>query len=126
MTHEEAKQVFLDRGFVNGIFDGDKWRQSIVVISEWLQSNSEGDAISREAVLECLKATNLKEFDWIIDAREQVKSLPSIQPKAKVGHWIGDNKSKWKCSNCGIKVIPHNNTPYCPCCGAKMEDYDET
>lgn len=41
MTREEAKEVFLNRGYVqvNGgeIFDGNKWRQSIVVISEWLK-----------------------------------------------------------------------------------------
>lgn len=28
MTIEEAKEVFINRGFVNGIFDGDKWRES--------------------------------------------------------------------------------------------------
>lgn len=37
MTKEEAKEIFLNRGFVNGFFDGNKWRQSIVVISEWLK-----------------------------------------------------------------------------------------
>ena len=41
MTREEAKDVFLNRGYVkvNGgeIFDGDKWRESIIVISEWLK-----------------------------------------------------------------------------------------
>ena len=37
MTREEAKEVFLNRGFVNGLFDGDKWRQSCVVISKWLE-----------------------------------------------------------------------------------------
>ena len=37
MTNEEAREIFLNRGFVNGLFDGDKWRQSIVVISKWLK-----------------------------------------------------------------------------------------
>ena len=40
MTREEAKEVFLNRGFINGIFDGDKWRQSVVVISGWLSQDS--------------------------------------------------------------------------------------
>lgn len=37
MTREEAKQIFLDRGFVNGKFDGDKWREAIIVISNCLE-----------------------------------------------------------------------------------------
>jgi hypothetical protein len=45
MTNEEAKQVFLNRGYVNGIFDGDKWRQSIVVISKWLEQEPVLDKI---------------------------------------------------------------------------------
>lgn len=40
MTNEEAKEIFLNRGFVNGLFDGDKWRQSIVVISKWLEQDT--------------------------------------------------------------------------------------
>lgn len=37
MTIEEAKEIFINRGFVNGLFDGDKWRQSVAVISKWLE-----------------------------------------------------------------------------------------
>lgn len=37
MTNEEAKEIFLNRGYVNGIYDGDKWRESVVVISKWLE-----------------------------------------------------------------------------------------
>ncbi len=40
MTREEAKEIFLNRGFINGIFDGDKWRQSVAVISDWLMRES--------------------------------------------------------------------------------------
>lgn len=57
MTREEAREIFLNRGFVNGLFDGDKWRQSIVVISEWLEQQPTakenlvvGDCISREFI----------------------------------------------------------------------------
>lgn len=45
MTFTEAKEIFLNRGFVkvegNYIFDGDKWRQCIIVISEWLKQQKE-------------------------------------------------------------------------------------
>lgn len=44
MTREEAKDVFLNRGFIEvegcrgRIFHADKWREACVVISEWLKS----------------------------------------------------------------------------------------
>lgn len=41
MTREEAKTVFLNRGYVevdNGTYySPDKWREACVVISEWLE-----------------------------------------------------------------------------------------
>ena len=37
MTREEAKEVFLNRGFIDGIYNGDKWREACVVISKWLE-----------------------------------------------------------------------------------------
>lgn len=44
MTREEAKKVFLNRGFVEVdggiIFDGNKWGEACLVISEWLEQES--------------------------------------------------------------------------------------
>ena len=41
MTKEEAKNILINRGFVeiNGdqVFDGNKWRNAITVISKWLE-----------------------------------------------------------------------------------------
>ena len=37
MTREEAKKVFLNRGFIDGIYNGDKWREACIVISKWLE-----------------------------------------------------------------------------------------
>lgn len=48
MTREEAKQIFLDRGFVNGVFDGNKWKESVIVISKWLEQESALDKIRGE------------------------------------------------------------------------------
>lgn len=35
-------------------------------------------------------------------------------------HWVY-NYGYWYCSNCNYGVAAHNNTPYCPRCGAKMD-----
>ena len=45
------------------------------------------DAISRKAVLDCLTATKLKKFDFILQAREEIKNLPSASTE-KTGRWI--------------------------------------
>ena len=39
------------------------------------------DYIDRADALNCLKATELKKFDWIIDAREKISNLPSVTPQ---------------------------------------------
>ena len=43
------------------------------------------DCISRQAVLDCLTATGLKKFDFILDARYKIKNLPSVTPQPKIG-----------------------------------------
>ena len=65
MTKEEAKEVFLNRGFVNGIFDGDMWRKSCVVISDWLKQESEA-----------LQFANL-EVTELFDVLQRVYRCPS-------------------------------------------------
>ena len=60
MTNEEAKQIFLDRGFVNGIFDGNKWRETVIVISKWLKQEHCEDLISRQAVINALKDNSVE------------------------------------------------------------------
>ena len=38
------------------------------------------------------------------------------------GKWLDLDPIKWECSICHYKVERWNNTPYCPSCGAKMEE----
>lgn len=45
---------------------------------------------------------------------------PMFVEEPKVGKWIGDDPAEWECSLCHYKAARWNNTPYCPCCGAKM------
>lgn len=39
------------------------------------------DAVSRQAVLDCLTATGLKKYDFILNARDKIKNLPSVKPQ---------------------------------------------
>ena len=47
--------------------------------------------------------------------KQKIDDQKTIEQKK--GKWIND-----QCSNCGYGVNPWNNTPYCPNCGAKMEE----
>ena len=39
------------------------------------------ETVSRQAALDCLTATSLKKFDFILDARDKIKNLPSVKPQ---------------------------------------------
>ena len=125
MTREEAKEVFLNRGFVNGYFDGDKWRESIIVISKWLQQEPCEDAISRKAVLDAIMANCIWENEYNLTSsriKKTVESLPSVTPKQKTGRWIEhfDESGKWyECDQCHTDWGGSVN--YCPNCGAIMK-----
>ncbi len=92
MTREEAKTVFLNRGYIEldggSYFDGNKWRESIVVISEWLKEEPCEDAVSREAVINAFpdilivgyNHTGIAEYNHACIVKI-VKSLPSVTPK---------------------------------------------
>ena len=43
-------------------------------------SDSSTDAISRQAALNCLTATGLKKYDFILNARMKIKALPPVTP----------------------------------------------
>lgn len=81
MTLEEAKKVFINRGFIEVeggiIFDGDKWRESCVVISRWFEQEPCEDVISRESALKCFEFPNTRKSDFIA----AIKQLPSVRPK---------------------------------------------
>ena len=94
------------------------------------------DAVSRQAVKDMLNAmpkwsiTKDKfacgvDVDEVIDGLEQ---LPSVQPKAKTGHWIrlpknGLSGLPWyECSECEKErcIAMLRDFNYCPNCGAEM------
>ena len=85
------------------------------------------DAISRQAALNLLKPTGLKFYDFITDARNKIKELPSVTPVKKVGHWVRDTITDiYHCSECRsiCHQDPKSKDDYCKYCGAKMEDED--
>ena len=87
------------------------------------------DCVSRSAALDaCDQSIN------IIEARDRIEELRSVQPERKTGRWIGiddEPHEDYECSNCGYvcstfsaNIEPHTEFKFCPNCGARMEVQD--
>lgn len=142
MTFEEAKDVFLNHGWIKveggTYFDGSKWREAIMVLSDYLQREPCEDAISRQAVLDIAKSSK---SNWIDNSVlfKRVNELPFVTSQPKIGKWIKNEWGNISCSSCGCtalydKVYPGESvfgkairvkSTFCPTCGAKMEEVEE-
>ena len=96
------------------------------------------DLISRQAVIEALKALEepaptAQHLSAIFDCEDTIKTLPSAQPEWKKGRWIMLDKglivTAYKCSECGRTVRDvtgydvSEDYPFCHC-GADMMEED--
>ena len=99
MTKEEAKEIFLNRGFVNGVFDGDKWRQSIVMISDWLEEDHISDKHKTE--IECNKI--FKQMSYIINKYRNLGLKITIE----VTGWGLILKGVWDLDNSDLYYFNH-------------------
>ena len=84
------------------------------------------DAVDREAVLDLCDS---KDPDYkVIHFKEDVECLPPVIPQPKTAHWIAHSRGIWieyyECSECG--KICSTNFDYCPNCGAKMQEAQES
>ena len=81
------------------------------------------DTISRQAAIDALECIN--------GVEDVLRSLPTVQPEPKEGHWIQyDKRFPWrhhyKCSECGNYLdfsgvnAGRGEANYCPNCGADM------
>jgi len=109
------------------------------------------DAISRQAVIDVIESmSNANPSYWntcnVVDRGnliDEIMELPSVTPQPKTGHWEhggelsrvfiggvlkGINYEDWHCSNCHC-VVEQSIKPkwsYCPNCGAKMVEPQES
>ena len=118
MTLEEARETFLNRGWIKAeggtYFDGDKWREAVMVISDYLQKEQCEDLISRQAAIDAF-LTELTERErknllhtwstvevkyFVVDMLEK---SPSVQPErtcvncgrtANNGGWYADGGTR--------------------------------
>lgn len=135
MTFKEAKEVFLHP---------DKWAETIVVISAYLEKNPNEDCISRQAVKDLISkyidavetismSTNSRGLNAHTDEVLKqllgnicsVNVLPPVSPQIKKGHWIDITNKKGsvialRCSCCKESPKHAIRSVFCPNCGAEM------
>jgi hypothetical protein len=98
------------------------------------------DAISRQAALDCFTQTKVKNFDFILHAREEIKKLPPVNlQEPKTGHWIEHPEIEtstpeylmfYECSECGDKQCfcksDIHKKRFCSNCGCRMFEPQES
>lgn len=102
-----------------------------------LQAQADGEYISRQAVLETLDdMDNVLDEDRTIEnykelLKECYEVLPSVKPQEKTGHWKEprnpydiDGTYYCYCDNCGGDA--HEMTDFCPNCGCRMVEEQES
>ena len=122
MTNEELKKIF-DK------YNVPTSNPFFFELASSLEQEPCEDCISREYILskahEC-RDDLADDEPCCVDA-DDIREAPSVQPKAKVGHWSHDGShwaERWICSECNYKLIDVKSR-YCPNCGAKMESEDK-
>ncbi len=102
MTFEEAKKIFLNRGYIEvpggTYYDADKWRESITVISKWLEQEPCDDAVSIQVAKKALEDRFIELQKRHDDTRYEtnyclntILELPLVTPKEKAD-WIPVSK----------------------------------
>lgn len=115
--HREREQAYM-RGYEDG---GRKYR-----------TEQSEDAISRQEALGCCRN------EWEEEVEMRLKSLPSVNPQPKTGHWIEHPEIEtstpeylmfYECSECGDKQCfcksDIHKKRFCSNCGAKMQESEE-
>ena len=90
------------------------------------------DCVSRQAVFDLLQMRLMPKEEY-----KAIYELPSVTPAPRIGRWIpvgydgyADGNPVydwWECSECEWEHTGDEDTltPYCPNCGAKMEEEND-
>ena len=90
--------------------------------------------ISEQAVLDAIYMWIIHDGSNYVSIKKQIKAIPSAEPKT--GHWIGIDEEPhedYECDKCGYVVStytanikPHTEYKFCPNCGARMVEPQES
>ena len=90
-------------------------------------TNADSDLIRRQDALAVIrtgmkKARTAARKQGYKESSEEIRKLKSVQPALVVhSHWFIASQW-WLCNNCGGRSGEGRCTPYCPWCGARMDE----
>jgi len=122
MTREQARDTLRNAAWLGT----DEDRERIEKAVELLCGEPCEETISRQAVLDLAVKIELPDSQtFFCISPEDVEALPPVTPQPKTGHWIEcEEEVKCFCSEC--KEISDYPTQFCPNCGAKMVEPQES
>jgi PHP family Zn ribbon phosphoesterase len=136
MAHDLRRINYEKMGEIDAEQFSEDMNEILDLAAKTLEQQPCEDAISRQAAIDALD----KRFDEIpmeqtteiLLLRKDLRTLPPVQPKIKVGHWIdvmvGDMPAQ-ACDQCKT-FYPLSYTGgghrFCPNCGAKMIEPQES
>lgn len=136
MTNKERDKVIRilqwlhDNKFLFRSTEEDVKYATKLAIQELSQESCE-DTINRQAVLKTLDdMDNVLDEDRTIEnykelLKECYEVLPPVKLQQKIGHWIKEN-SVLRCSICDVGVARYDKYTYCPNCGCRMVNSQES
>ena len=144
MTRDEMEEL---KGLAAsmGLYDDKNPCKRAVILGKAIKALEQQtceDAVSREAavdaankVIERDTSGNNDVVNAMIAWSAYIKSLPSVNPQPKTGHWIEqidheENCRTLICSNCDRPALHDEDSiwkhKFCPHCGAKMVEPQES
>lgn len=93
------------------------------------EQESSGETIYKQVALDAIeneykgKANEVLAHE-IVNIMAIIDDIPPVNP-IKIGYWIKEN-SVLRCSECNERVARYDNYAYCPYCGAKMVEPQES
>lgn len=143
MTAEEAIKILQEdncvdcgyetESYAKCNFTGDcKVRTAMSMAVEALKAKPCTDAVSRQAVIDM---TGLSEWFDSSDSYNEfviaLSELPPVMPQPKIGHWIEITNQRGtvialRCSACEKSPKHAIRSNYCPNCGVKMVESQES
>ena len=110
---------------------------AIAIIDKYAEQEPCDDVVSREAVKELIKSgISTDTYEDIELVCKWVDEMPPVRQKEQTGHWIGIDEEPhedYECDKCGYVVStytaniePHTEYKYCPNCGARMVEPQES
>ena len=136
MSREEAIRCLSVHSSTNGsglCTDKQHYEAKQMAIKALEQEPCE-NAISRQAALdEIISRLGISDEKYLLESERYIyqiiKDLPPVTPKQRTGHWIVHPKGVYAhlvCDRCLTRAPYDCKTNYCPTCGIKMIEPQES